>query len=156
MAWQRRGTAAVAWIALALAVIGIIVAWRAYNRTGGDILPDQGQAAREWEQFARESRLRIGRLEVNANLEEVRDRLSQEDYDGAVAQLLEARADLIEAYQGAGGQAGQQELQAFSGQFMQLEQQIRGRNRDAALRSLDALSAAINQRIREEGTADGG
>jgi hypothetical protein len=150
MANNNGGASIIAWIALIVAVVGGILAWMAYSRTGGDIARQTDEMAQEeiqnFNEFAQESRLRIGRLEVNANFDQARDSLSQEEYGDALANLNEAKADLLQAYEGVDIEMNEG-LRVVENQFNKLEQQIRGRNRDAALQTLEDLRNAINEQI---------
>ncbi|HEX4966546.1 MAG TPA: hypothetical protein VF173_37400 [Thermoanaerobaculia bacterium] len=161
MAWGRnqnqgRG-GCLAWLALLLACVALVVAWAAYKRSGGEIgsvlkdagLPSQGVDGdlAEWQEDLRQARDRLlgRRAEVaeDRNLEQVRKDVAQ------------VRESLDHAYHKVAGPETKQQWTDVDRQLEQLEAELKQQN-SKALASLDETLAKIrNASDGETGEKDG-
>lgn len=153
MAWGKKksgGGGGVAWLALIVALAALFLAWRAYERTGGDLddilrMPvgerreptGVGEATAAMEEqtdlVQARGRLLARRTEVAArrNLEQVQE------------EVAEIRDELRRAYRDAGGQAreGWRQLDA---DLQRLESQLR----DGGSRAVETLDSALDRMLR--------
>lgn len=152
MAWGKKksgGGGGVAWLALIVALAALFLAWKAYERAGGDFddilrLPvgemeeTTGAVERQTDVAEARGRLLARRTEVSArrNLEQVQE------------EVAEIRDELQSAYRNAGDQAreGWREVDA---DLERLQAQLR----DGSSRAVETLDSALDKmrRIGEDG-----
>lgn len=150
MAWGRKqsGGNGVAWLALLVALAALILAWGAYQRTGGELRDlwsggahDVNNADWRIDLAAARDRLLSHRPEVagERNLQQVRE------------DVAELRADLERTYEDAGSEAreGWRELDA------DLER-LEGQLKDGSSKALDTLDSALAKlRVGDREEEDG-
>ncbi len=133
----------VAWTALILALISLILAWTAFNRAGEDlheeVQDELNQAVFEIEQGwdVLEARTRL--LALRADI------IAERAYDEAAEEVAEVRADLEAAYADASAEV-REEWREMDAELEQLENDLREGSADAVgslERSLDALERDI-------------
>lgn len=152
-----------------VAVIALILAWVAYNRSGQDVIPTTTQSVeeagneiestaevgsqvieREAEELATDAELAAARIEARAELLAIEAELEvEENYAEAAAAVADVRADLAQQYANAS-----QEVQM---EWLELEQDMR--ELEAELRAgtasaLDGL-ADIILRLEADARTDG-
>ncbi|HYG63394.1 MAG TPA: hypothetical protein VEL74_12490 [Thermoanaerobaculia bacterium] len=157
MAWGKKksgGGGGVAWLALIVALAALFLAWKAYERTGGDLdgilrLPvgemEVGEGEGDETAVERQAGLAQARARLLARRTEVAARRNLRQ---AQEEVAEVRDQLQGAYKGAGDQAreGWRELDA------DLER-LQGQLRDGGSRAVETLDSVVDKmrRIGEDG-----
>lgn len=137
----ERGNAALVVVAV-IAVIALLLAWAAFNRSGQDVTTEISQGV---DTVAEETALFLARAEARADLLALRARLTtQEGYEAAQEELTEIRAELRVAYENA-GEAFAQEWQDIQQDFAALEIMIREGSADV----LDAIADLVERLERD-------
>lgn len=143
---QQNSNSLIAWIALIVAIIALVLGWMAFNRSGQDVVPAVQEGAQEAQEDAA---LLAARTEARAELLALQTQIAAEEgYDEAAQQAAEIEADLETAYVNARLEASAewQELQA---DFENLERELRDESADAA-ETVAGLIALLGQDLRTD------
>lgn len=128
-------TTGIAWTALIVSVIALILAWSAYNQVGDDVLTEVGQE--------------LAKAEARAELVAIRAEVTaQENYQKLEQEVSEARQDLRIAYENAKTEA-QEEWQEIDSGLEQLENDLRTGSANAA-NSLERAISALERDLRTD------
>lgn len=156
MAWGKKqsGGGGVAWLALIVAILALILAWSAWRRTGGDLdslLQDVSEDAERRVRGAAEEG--SGALERQTELAQARARLlghraeveADRNLQGVREDVAEIREDLERTYRnaGEGARARWRDLDA------ELER-LEARLREGSARAVESLDAAVEKIEGEE------
>lgn len=163
MAWGKQkssGGGCVAWLALIVAAVALILAWSAYRRTGGDLdglwegvtedaersvrgVASDGSDAVERQADLAKARMRLlGRraeVEADRNLEQVR------------RDVAEVRESLERAYENAGAGA-RERWRDLDAELEKLETRLK----EGSAKAVDSLDSAVEKIRGEEESGDGG
>ncbi len=162
---RAAGNAAV-YLVGGIAVVALILAWVAYNRSGDDVTTDlqQGSAevvteteqalddvgeevAETTTEVVTDAELLAARADARADLLALRAELAAEsNYSEVAEQVAEARAELADLYVEASAEA-QADWNALEDDFMTVENSIRSESADA-LNELDQLISDLERDIR--------
>jgi DNA anti-recombination protein RmuC len=143
---QSNTNTLIAWIGLVIAIIALVIAWTAYNRSGADL---EAEVQRNIDQAVTEMNLRLARFEAAAELAtlEARQDLRQ-NYAQLEQEIAQTRQDLRVAYQNAQREASQ-EWQEIERDFMEVERNVREGTANA-LDSLRALIANLRRNVEAD------
>lgn len=155
---SRSGNTATAWIIGGVAILALVLAWVAFNRSGQDVVPTAAeqtrQAAEATEQgveevyenveegaaeMVTEAQLLAARAEARADLLALQAELeAEESYDKALAEVNEIQNDLGNVYANASAEVRSQYAQ-LQQEFNELETDLREGTAD----SLEVLGGLI-------------
>jgi hypothetical protein len=160
MAWGKKsggGGGCVSWLALLVAMAALFLAWRAYERTGGDLQEvlrtPLGESAQESagsagtgsaDDAGRQTDLARTRLLARRTEVEARRNLRQ-----VQEEVAEIRDNLQEAYRGAGAQA-RESWRELDADLQRLQGQLR-EGSDRAVETLDSTLDKMRRLGREDG-----
>ncbi|HSF38190.1 MAG TPA: hypothetical protein VLT87_00270 [Thermoanaerobaculia bacterium] len=163
MAWGKQkqsGGGCVAWLALAVAVAALVLAWSAYKRTGGDLdgvlksvtedaersvrgAASDGSGAVERQADLAEARVRLlGRraeVEADRNLEQVR------------RDVAEIRESLERTYENA-GEGAKERWRGLDAELGRLETRLK----EGSAKAVDSLDTVVEKIRGEEESGDDG
>ncbi|HKV11965.1 MAG TPA: hypothetical protein VJ725_27720 [Thermoanaerobaculia bacterium] len=164
MAWGKQkssGSGCVAWLALAVAVAALVLAWSAYRRTGGELnglwkgvredaersvrgaAEDGSGAVERQADLAKAKAKLLGRraeVEADRNLEQVR------------RDVEEIRASLERTYENAGSGA-RERWRGLDAELAKLETRLK----EGSAKAVESLDSAVEKiRGEEEESGDGG
>ncbi|HYO13138.1 MAG TPA: hypothetical protein VE685_08095 [Thermoanaerobaculia bacterium] len=157
MAWGKKqsgGGGGVAWLALIVAILALILAWSAYRRTGGDLdslVQDVSEdAGRRVRGAAEEGTDAVGR---QAELAEARARLlghraeveADRNLQKVREDVAEIREDLELSYRNA-GEGAKARWRNVDAELERLEARLR----EGSARAVDSLDAAVEKIQGEE------
>jgi ElaB/YqjD/DUF883 family membrane-anchored ribosome-binding protein len=157
MAWGKKksgGGGGVAWLALVVSLAALFLAWRAYERTGGNL--DEVLRIPVGEVRAEGAREESGEIGRQTDLAQARARLlgrrtevaARRNVQQVQEEVAEVRDELQSAFRGAGDQAreGWRELDS---DLERLQTQLR----DGSSRAVETLDSALDKmrRIGEDG-----
>lgn len=130
----------VAWLALIVGAGALILSWNAYNQAPSqNLTQDLGKT---YDEYYQKTRLQIGQLEINNNLESAKRDIQEGDYNSALTQVEEAEDDLEQLAADLNTTIPQNTV------FSQLKEQIRSQDREGSLETIRQLQDTI-KRISE-------
>lgn len=167
---NKNSNNSVIWLVLILAIIGIMIAWAAFNRSGEDLLPTAADEANEaaeeseravaeieeeTEEAAAEAARASARIEARADLVALRARLeAEEGYADAVAEVQEIEADLDQAYANASAEA-REEYAEIKTELGVIEDKLRDGTGDV-LEFIAGTILLLEDDVRVDEDAEGG
>lgn len=155
---QIKTNTALAFTALAVAILSLIIAWNAFNRAGQDVLPtvanetrevvrEAEQAAEEAEQEIKETAAQVeARIELATRLAAVRAQIVAEEVtDETVEEIREIRREYAELYKEAEGEIKETAAQVDR-ELEQLESSART-NTAESLQTIQGLLELMRQDV---------
>ncbi len=145
---RRTTNSTVAWLALIVAIIALLFAVAAFNRTNQHLVADDDNEVTEDTQES-EVDVVAARREAADRLTSIRTEVETDKrYDEAADEVAEIRANLRETYADASADA-QEEWRDMEPELEALEQQLRDKSADA-LGGLASLIRALAGEVRTD------